>query len=193
MTEAKQSTLTSDFVAHLVNHNRSVVYNNVTVFFDEDYDARVYFFIDALTQKERDLLIFVSEHEGNIILFWSKTPKAWLEKDGVEINHKGEFIDWWSITNYERYKNTPNPSRIILSQTRYVICKRQNWKCNYCHCSLKFNKDSAWEGVIAHIDHIFPYSRRDEYIHGNALINEDENLQALCPKCNLSKSKSPVK
>lgn len=82
--------------------------------------------------------------------------------------------------------------RTIDSNTRFGVLKRQKWKCNLCGQTLKFNKYSKWEGQITHIDHIHPYSKRNSYIKGPSFINEPENLQALCPSCNLSKGQKEV-
>jgi 5-methylcytosine-specific restriction endonuclease McrA len=75
----------------------------------------------------------------------------------------------------------------LTNDKRYEICKRQFWKCNICGCKLKYNKYSKWEGETAHIDHIYPFSKKESYTNGPALINESSNLQALCPNCNLKK------
>jgi len=82
--------------------------------------------------------------------------------------------------------------RVITPQQRYEVLKRQTWKCNICTTQLKYKKTSPWEGETAHIDHIHPYSKRDSYPNGKENINELENLQALCPKCNLSKNKKEI-
>lgn len=79
-------------------------------------------------------------------------------------------------------------SRIIPREKRYEVLRRQKWNCNQCGCKLKYSKESKWEGKIAHIDHIWPYSKKEEYPRGEILINELENLQGLCPQCNLKKS-----
>ena len=75
---------------------------------------------------------------------------------------------------------------------RYEVCKRQLWKCNMCGSKLKFAKTSPWEGEVAHIDHIHPYSKKESYKNGPLLINESSNLQALCPDCNLKKGKKKI-
>jgi len=88
---------------------------------------------------------------------------------------------------YEKMEKIKNISRIINLNDRYEILKRQKWRCNICATRLKFDKNSRWEGEIAHIDHIFPYSKRKNYSNGEENINELSNLQALCPNCNLKK------
>ena len=78
-------------------------------------------------------------------------------------------------------------SRYIRQEDRFKVLKRQKWKCNSCATQLKFNSNSKWNGEIAHIDHIHPYSKRESYPRGKDNINELTNLQALCPKCNKEK------
>ncbi len=78
-------------------------------------------------------------------------------------------------------------SRKIPKDKRYKVLKRQKWRCNVCGKKLKFSKDSDWEGEVAHIDHIHPYTKRWSYPNGIENINELENLQALCPKHNKEK------
>ena len=92
------------------------------------------------------------------------------------------------------YENKPFilTARYISKGKRYEILKRQKWNCNQCACKLKYSINNPWEGETAHIDHIHPFSAKESYIHGKQNINELENLQALCPKCNLSKGKKEI-
>jgi len=83
-------------------------------------------------------------------------------------------------------------NRTISREARYEVLKRQRWRCNFCHKTLKMSKYSDWAGETAHIDHIHPYSKRDSYVNGVQNINELSNLQALCPECNLKKGKKEV-
>ena len=83
-----------------------------------------------------------------------------------------------------------NEFRYISHLTRYEVLNRQHWQCNMCGCKLKYSLNHIdFDGEVAHIDHIFPWSKREEY---NGDINDSSNLQALCPKCNLSKSKKEI-
>lgn len=77
--------------------------------------------------------------------------------------------------------------RLVTKKQRYEVLKRQSWNCNVCGVKLKYNSKSQWGEKVAHIDHIFPYSKRFEYVNGANKINENSNLQALCPNCNNSK------
>ena len=83
-------------------------------------------------------------------------------------------------------------SRVISKDLRHEILKRQKWRCNFCNISLKFSKDSSWEGEVAHIDHIHPFTKKETYSNGINNINESSNLQALCPECNLKKGKKKI-
>ena len=153
--------------------------------------------------------IFIKEKFNDV--FWDlefKDFKLWAWKGSI----------WWGEKNF-RYsistmedvdftgesteniilflaRNKPYPKkeilRIISLQDRYEVLKRQKWKCNQCGCNLKYKKTSNWEGKVAHIDHIHPFSKKDSYSNGAWNINETSNLQALCPKCNLSKSNKKI-
>ena len=83
----------------------------------------------------------------------------------------------------------PNEYRYISRKTRYIVLNRQHWYCNICGCKLKYSNNNDYPGEVAHIDHIFPWSKREEY---NGDINELSNLQALCPKCNMGKHKNKI-
>jgi 5-methylcytosine-specific restriction endonuclease McrA len=108
-----------------------------------------------------------------------------LHGEDLEVIRQDIF---WIIRNSRRI-NDGSVSRVVTKEDRYLVLKRQKWKCNICNCNLKYNCNSGWEGEVAHIDHIFPYTMREEYINGAKNINEPANLQALCPTCNLNKNK----
>ena len=82
--------------------------------------------------------------------------------------------------------------RIVTQSQRYKVLDRQNWKCNICHCRLKYSIQHKFEAKVGHIDHIHPFSKRDSYPNGRCNINEDNNLQGLCPDCNLKKNKKEI-
>ena len=77
------------------------------------------------------------------------------------------------------------PSRYISKEKRYRVLSGQKWRCNSCGCKLKYDEKSPFPGKLAHMDHIWPFSKWKEY-HGQD-INEITNLQALCDTCNLKK------
>ncbi len=80
--------------------------------------------------------------------------------------------------------------RVISKDIRYHVLKRQKWRCNSCSQVLKMNKNSGWDGEVGHIDHIHPFADRATYPKGPSYINEADNLQGLCPQCNLKKGKT---
>ena len=66
-------------------------------------------------------------------------------------------------------------SRSISLRMRFLVLKRDNFKC--CSCGASPAKDPS---VELHIDHIKPWSKGGE--------TTIENLQTLCSKCNIGKS-----
>lgn len=77
------------------------------------------------------------------------------------------------------------PIRRISKVTRYEVLDRQGWYCNHCHIKLKYDGRKKFNGEVAHIDHIHPFSEWESY--KGIDINEPSNLQALCPSCNMKK------
>ena len=182
------------------------IYKKIKIYYDEDKDERIKEDVDELYEKipeDIDKIYGVNEFEGMLIICWNNNISADYYKEckllnGVDISSG----DWWVVEHV--YKNfvsvatedilptEEEPSRVIDRQTRYKVIKRQKWKCNFCQETLKFNNNSSWEGEIAHIDHIHPYSDRYNYVNGVQNINENNNLQALCSVCNLKKSNNKV-
>lgn len=80
------------------------------------------------------------------------------------------------------YPSEVDVARFIPAHARFLILKRQKWRCSACGCPLKFSAKSKWDGENAEFAHVFPYARRAEYQRGPAYINELSNLEALCPK-----------
>ena len=66
-------------------------------------------------------------------------------------------------------------SRTISLRARFLVLKRDNFKC--CSCGASPAKDPS---VELHIDHITPWSKGGETVV--------DNLQTLCSKCNIGKS-----
>lgn len=66
-------------------------------------------------------------------------------------------------------------SRSISLRIRFLVLKRDNFKC--CSCGASPAKDPS---VELHVDHIQPWSKGGETIV--------DNLQTLCSKCNIGKS-----
>ena len=65
--------------------------------------------------------------------------------------------------------------RNINWSLRFIIMKRDNFKCQLCGHS-----PATDPAVILHVDHIKPYSKGGETV--------PENLQTLCMVCNIGKS-----
>ena len=66
---------------------------------------------------------------------------------------------------------TPEPfPRVVLRQWATILGDCQRWKCNHC------GKDIRDEN---HVDHILPLAKGGS--------NDMDNLQLLCPPCNLRK------
>jgi 5-methylcytosine-specific restriction endonuclease McrA len=76
------------------------------------------------------------------------------------------------------------PTRNISKSVRYEVLDQQHWRCNICGKHLKYSENHSYGDVVAHIDHIHPFSQWKTY---NGDINELSNLQALCPDCNMKK------
>jgi len=160
-----------------------------------------------ITRHNKEILEKFSDLDINI-----EKVKRWLDcwKGIVFFSPTGEFNDnikefggwesddilYWILTEGRYYLNGETKpeeiSRIITKQQRFSVLKRQKWRCNQCNTQLKFSKNSSWEGEVAHTDHIHPYSKRKTYPNGEQNINELSNLQALCPKCNLTKNDKKI-
>lgn len=74
-----------------------------------------------------------------------------------------------------KHKPTHRTSRNINTRLRFLVLKRDNFKC--CACGASPAKDPA---VELHVDHIKPWAKGGE--------TTLDNLQTLCSKCNLGKS-----
>ncbi|MCL2574866.1 MAG: HNH endonuclease [Defluviitaleaceae bacterium] len=85
-----------------------------------------------------------------------------------------EHMDGEIIESSALNKPQTNP-RTINYRMRFMVMKRDNFKCKICGCSPASSPE-----VELHIDHIVPCAKG-----GTALY---ENLQTLCSVCNLGKS-----
>jgi len=142
-----------------------------------------------LNKKELDTFVF----EPKMMLNrtdWNANYGGWGSNDIIkriiEIHNQlrlNKLIEEEQKENIE----IKNISRIITKEDRYKVLTRQKWRCNICNIKLKYSLNSDWGGEVAHIDHIHPFSKRNNYSNGIININETSNLQALCPKCNLGK------
>ncbi len=75
------------------------------------------------------------------------------------------------IRNSLKHKTKRN----ISSRLRFIIMKRDNFKCKNCGRSPAMDSK-----IVLHVDHVIAYSNGGETV--------PENLQTLCSVCNIGKS-----
>jgi len=134
------------------------------------------------------------------IIYWLYNSKPWIyEEHKNEIRKENDEMmqnlieqEIQSNNSYDIPVIDKSVCRIVTKDDRYNVLSRQKWRCNMCGERLKYSKNSSWEGKIAHIDHIHPFSEKEAYTNGKENINETINLQALCPECNLKKGKKRI-
>jgi len=118
---------------------------------------------------------------------WRKALEAFVEYINIDDNsmdvneereNKIEDKDKTSgivdVAKARQVKKQRTP-RNINTRLRFLVLKRDNFKC--CFCGASPAKDPA---VELHVDHIIPWSKGGETVI--------ENLQTLCSTCNLGKS-----
>ncbi len=114
-----------------------------------------------------------------------KALEAFVEYIGL-INLDEEKIIESKITSQDKItkidyvekpfqKKEHRTSRNITVRMRFMVFKRDNFRC--CVCGASPAKDPL---VELHVDHIIPWSKGGETVI--------DNLQTLCTKCNLGKS-----
>lgn len=105
---------------------------------------------------------------------WRKALEAFVKyvNDDSEIM-KEEVAPILQDSNISIFKH--KTSRNINWRLRFIVMKRDNFKCQKCGRS-----PSTDPTVILHIDHKKPYSKGGETVM--------ENLETLCSVCNLGKS-----
>lgn len=101
------------------------------------------------------------EYEENNKETLAKSRKKWLEANP----HKAR--EYWQ-RRYARMKNIQGELSASDIAEKYAY---QNGECLFC--GIKF-------GIHYHVDHILPVSRGGTH--------EKDNIQLLCPACNMSKS-----
>lgn len=154
--------------------------------------------IDAGLMSTRNWGTSKEEYLDNILLIWSKSsvqPK--LEDMNLpDSKHSASsythFFGSWkqALIELEQYlsnntditeasaivyKKSHKTKRNINLRLRFLVMKRDNFKCQICGRS-----PSTTPNLTLHVDHIKPWSKG-----GETLI---ENLQTLCSDCNLGKS-----
>ena len=135
------------------------------------------------------------ENLANIWMSLGKQPsRRDLERVRSEISYKAyerRFGKWSSaVKNFvehfnglnrdeditiENKNNIKAKSRDVNLRLRFLVFKRDNFKCSICGNSPAKNPN-----IELHVDHIIPWSKGGE--------TKIENLQTLCSKCNLGKS-----
>ena len=77
------------------------IYKDVLVLLDEDYDSRIYNFIDSLGISSKSLCA-VMENEGRLFLLWQDDiPEKYTENNEVivKFKHNKKYLyDVWQIT-----------------------------------------------------------------------------------------------
>ena len=108
---------------------------------------------------------------------WRKALEHFIEY----INSEDEQIEESTLLLIEKplcnttASITHKTQRDINLRMRFLVMKRDNFKCRLCGASPATNPS-----VELHIDHIHPWSKGGE--------TTIDNLQTLCSKCNLGKS-----
>lgn len=100
---------------------------------------------------------------------WMNALEIFVKNINDEEKFLPEFSDKISGTITHKTK------RDINSRLRFIIMKRDNFKCKNCGRSPATDK-----ATILHIDHIKPWSKGGETVQ--------ENLETLCSICNIGKS-----
>lgn len=125
--------------------------------------------------KREDLVIPLSKYSGAFYEYRFGTWGNALEKFVAYANNE-ESAALEEINSKKLNPNTlHDTSRGINLQLRFIVMRRDNFKCQKCGRS-----PATDSGVILHIDHVKPWAKGGETVL--------DNLQTLCSKCNLGKS-----
>lgn len=111
---------------------------------------------------------------------WRKALETFVEYiNSDDIRQEKELEQSNVISNcseeQEQQSTTRKTPRDINLRLRFLVMKRDNFKCCFCGRS-----PATTSGLELHIDHIKPWSMGGETIF--------DNLQTLCSDCNLGKS-----
>ncbi|HBG61956.1 MAG TPA: hypothetical protein DDX37_09030 [Candidatus Omnitrophica bacterium] len=92
------------------------------------------------------------------------------------MNEEGNIFSEAGIKKLKAESSTRHKTkRDINWRLRFLVLKRDNFKCKACGSSLATDT-----GIILHVDHIKAWASGGETVL--------ENLQTLCSKCNIGKS-----
>jgi 5-methylcytosine-specific restriction endonuclease McrA len=110
---------------------------------------------------------------------WTKALFAFLEKVNNDITdtptlETGNTISKNSLQDKKK-KTLPEDRREIPVGMRFIIFKRDNYKCVMCGRS-----PATTFGIELHADHIIPFSKGGK--------TREDNLRTLCNECNIGKS-----
>lgn len=105
---------------------------------------------------------------------WRKALTAFVDYINGD-NGPSDYLNCCSKDTYIAEDNKHKTSRSISLRLRFLVLKRDNFRC--CSCGASPAKDPT---VELHVDHIKPWSKGGETVI--------DNLQTLCSKCNLGKS-----
>jgi hypothetical protein len=73
----------------------------------------------------------------------------------------------------------PGRSRSISWRDRFLIMRRDDFKCRFCG-----NSPALSPGLVLHVDHIHPWCKGGS--------TTQDNLQTLCEQCNIGKGDLPM-
>ena len=104
----------------------------------------------------RAIEVFVESTGGAVTIDPRKQPEGIVVRDGVEFA-------------------THRTSRTINARLRFVVMRRDDFKCRACGRS-----PATHQGLVLQVDHVKPWSAGGESVL--------ENLQTLCETCNAGKS-----
>jgi predicted restriction endonuclease len=125
--------------------------------------------------RREDLFAPLSKYSGAFYEYRFGTWSNALEKFVAYIN-KEENSSLLELDELEIDPNTQHKTnRGINLQLRFIVMKRDNFKCKKCGRS-----PATDPSIILHIDHIKPWANGGETVL--------ENLQTLCSICNIGKS-----
>jgi len=114
---------------------------------------------------------------------WQKALERFVEFINSEIVETEQAVETKSVLintgnigkPQSELVNRHKTSRSINWRLRFLVMRRDNFKCNACGKSPTNNP-----GTELHIDHIIAWDKGGETVY--------ENLQALCSVCNIGKS-----
>lgn len=102
---------------------------------------------------------------------WNNALRSFVEYINSDEKPYGAEV----VVNACVEKTGHKTARDVNLRLRFLVMKRDSFKCVMCGASPAFNPET-----VLHIDHIIPWSKGGETIY--------DNLQTLCSKCNQGKS-----